>query len=98
MAEEMPILKALRRLITPQFIKPEWIIWTKSKRFYEWEFQPDGFCREHSLTIDFNHSHGGVRVYIQNHLGKEQYFDIPWADPECDTKVVKMLKDWFVML
>ncbi len=99
MAKEMPILKALRKLIIPQFIKPEWIIWkNSSKTFGEWEFQPDGFCNEHSLTINFNHFGGSVRVSIENEYGKSQYFNIPWADPECDTKVVKLLKDWFVML
>ncbi len=96
--DEMPVLKALRRLITPQFIKPEWVRWTKSKEFSEWEFHPDGFCKNLSLIIQFNHSGGNVRVTTNNELGKEIDHDIPWADPECDTKIVKLIKEWIVMV
>lgn len=96
----MPVLKALRRIITPQFLKPEWIIWTNTPEF-GWEFSPDGFSSELSLNIDFNGQGGNVHVMIRNSLAPlldtTDYY-ISWADPDCDTKVIKILKDWMVKL
>lgn len=99
MIKEMLILKALRQLIAPQFIKPEWIRWLRDPEC-GWEFHPDGFMQERALAIDFNGAGGVVIVHIINELVKssEINHDIPWSDPECDTKVVKLLKDWFVMI
>lgn len=95
----MPILKALRRLVAPQFVKPEWIRWLRDPEC-GWEFHPDGFMAERALTIDFNGEGGMVIVHIINELAKpsEIQHHISWSDPECDTKVVKFLKDWFVTI
>lgn len=92
----MPILKALRRLVTPQFVKPEWIRWTRDPE-EGWEFKPDGFGGDQWLSIDFNGHGGNVHIIIDDDV-RETHYNIPWADPECDQKVVKMLKDWFVKL
>ncbi len=92
----MPILKALRRLVTPQFVKPEWIRWIKDPDG-GWEFHTDGFGGDQCLSIDFNSDGGNVKVTIDDDV-REASYRIPWADPECDLKVVKILKDWFVKL